>query len=203
MNGELWCRIEESALESHSCWKVNLLLLKSPCQRKFAVKIAGNFVGQQYLRMYPALVHMIWKNERHIHMYLNQSIHVRRCTLHGRTIYTIHGSSIIQRFHLVSCSLHLQSLLALTGPQAPIFSIDSLSFITTSHHPVPTLIPKFTPTATTNNPANTVGPHRSSNPPWPFMRILLARQWKVPSAYNILSIATAVKQAAATCPGLS
>ena len=50
-----------------------------------------------------------------------------------------------------------------------------------SYVPV-TLSTKLTTTAPASTIANTVGPNRSSKPPCPLSRILLARQWKVTSA---------------------
>jgi hypothetical protein len=41
---------------------------------------------------------------------------------------------------------------------------------------------KFTTTAASNATANTLGPNRSSNPPWPLSRMLFALQWNVISA---------------------
>lgn len=62
---------------------------------------------------------------------------------------------------------------------------------------------RLTTTAAANATANTVGPHLSSNPPCPLIRILFARQWYVKSAYAIVAIATMVKRTADVRPMLS
>lgn len=62
---------------------------------------------------------------------------------------------------------------------------------------------KLTTTAAANATANTVGPHRSSKPPCPLIRILFARQWYVKSAYAMVAMATVVKSTADVRPMLS
>jgi hypothetical protein len=74
-----------------------------------------------------------------------------------------------------------------------------------SYLPSPMVIlrTKFTITAANSAIAKIVGPSRSSKPPCPRIRMLLARQWNVKSAYTIAIIATMVNKPALILPILS
>ena len=69
--------------------------------------------------------------------------------------------------------------------------------------PIVNLNTKFTTTAANSEIVNIVGPSRSSKPPWPLSRILLARQWNVNRAYIIAIMATRVNRPAEILPILS
>lgn len=53
---------------------------------------------------------------------------------------------------------------------------------------------KLTMTARSRTMARRVGPTLSSKPPWPLLRIDLARQWYVASAYIMVAMATKVNK---------
>lgn len=65
---------------------------------------------------------------------------------------------------------------------SPISCISSRLALPVRPHVPVTRSTKLTTTAPASTTANTVGPNRSSKPPCPLSRILLARQWKVTSA---------------------
>jgi len=66
--------------------------------------------------------------------------------------------------------------------------------------PTVNLKTKLITTAANSAIVRIVGPSLSSKPPWPRIRILLARQWKVKRAYSIAIMATRVKRPAEILP---
>ena len=70
--------------------------------------------------------------------------------------------------------------------------------------PAPVILStKLTTTAANSAKVSTVGPNRSSNPPFPRIRMFFARQWKVTNAYNIAASATIVNRPADIWPTVS
>jgi hypothetical protein len=72
-----------------------------------------------------------------------------------------------------------------------------------ANYPWVNLNTKLTMTAQNSAIVKTVGPNRSSKPPCPRIRMLLARQWNVYKAYTIAAMATNVNRPALIFPILS
>lgn len=87
--------------------------------------------------------------------------------------------------------------------QAPINESHSSPGFLIQRPPSRNLSTKLTTTAAASATANTVGPHLSSKPPCPLMRMLFARQWYVNRAYAMVAMATTVKRTADVRPMLS
>jgi hypothetical protein len=103
--------------------------------------------------------------------------------------------------YILQCAILFQTLRLSHAPNAA-FPYDPILYLPWLS-PMVILRTKLTITAANSAIARMVGPSRSSNPPCPRIRMLLARQWKVNSAYTIAIIATIVNRPALILPTLS